>query len=81
MAKTKQYMEGISEGTSNQIVDGENFSKDKIYVVEDLPSNCGITNEKMVEVVNNILIRAFINPGDVFVCSDEGTYKKGTQYK
>jgi len=81
MTITEQYLKGISDGDINQIIENETLDKDKLYIVKDFPSNSGITNDQMQEILNNVLIRAFVNKNEVFVCADDGTYIKGNLYK
>lgn len=82
MAEKKEYVKGVSNGTINQLINQEEtFNSNRLYAIKDLPINNGITNEQMIAISNNVLVRAFINKNDTFICADEGSYKLGHSYR
>lgn len=81
MAKTEQYLEGIIEGSLQQITENEIYNKNTIYILDDLPSSNSITNELMQKALSDILIAAYFNINDSFICTDEGAYTMNHIYK
>ena len=75
MTLLKGFVEGSLDKVKDQVI-----NRDKVYFVEDLPEN-GITNAQMEAVLADNTVAAFYQVGNVFVCTDEGNYKKGHLYK
>ena len=65
-------------GTAAQVKD-ETFDENSLYGVTDYPIG-GITNAQMAAALTP-LYNALYQAGEVFICSDTGTYVKGRAYK
>lgn len=65
-------------GTLAQIAQ-ETINADELYQITDYPVG-GITNAQMAAALTPTY-NAFFQTGEVFICSDTGTYTKGAAYK
>lgn len=65
-----------SELTMAQYEALESITNDADYNITDYP-NTSITNEQMAYALT---CKRLFKAGEIFMCSDEGTYTKGTTY-
>ena len=65
-------------GTLAQVAQ-QTLDPDSLYQITDYPVG-GITNAQMAQALTPTY-NAFFMTGDVFVCSDTGTYTKGRAYR
>ena len=79
--KDVNYIKGIAEGTLQNILNNDVLDKDRLYLIDDLPSTCSITNKMMQDALSDLKIKACFVEGDIYICSDTGIYKENTFYK